>query len=78
MSPPWLSLSIGDRIVLPADHLGNWAGSRGTRCRYAVCWAKFSLGSGAIGDHRFMNPTGALEPFWDFCEVVKGLFILVV
>ena len=25
-----------------------------------------------------MNPTGAPEPFWDFCEVMKGLFILAL
>ena len=25
-----------------------------------------------------MNPTGAPEPFWDFYEVMKGLFILVL
>ena len=25
-----------------------------------------------------MNPIGAPEPFWDFYEVVKALFILVV
>ena len=24
-----------------------------------------------------MNPTGAPEPFGDFCEVVKGLFTLI-
>ena len=34
--------------------------------------------SGSIGDPGFMNPTGAPEPFWDFCEVVKGLFILIL
>jgi len=38
----------------------------------------FLLGSRPIEDPEFMNPTGALEPFWDFYEVVKGLFILVV
>ena len=31
-------------------------------------------GSGSIGDPGFMNPIGAPEPLWDFCEAVKGLF----
>ena len=38
----------------------------------------FLLESEPIGDPGFMNPTGAPEPFWDFCKIVKGLFILVV
>ena len=36
------------------------------------------LGSGPIRDPGFMNLAGVPEPFWDFCDVVKGLFILVV
>ena len=61
----------------PGLSLGIWAGLGGMCCHYAICWAEFLLGSGSIGDPRFMNPTGAPEPFWDFGEVMKGLFTLV-
>ena len=78
VSPPWPGLLVGDQIILRAGHFGNWDSLGGARCCYAVCWAEFLLGSGPIGDPGFMNPTGAPEPFWDFYEVMKGLFILVL
>ena len=62
----------------PDLSLGFWASPGGMRCCYAIRWAEFLLGRGPIGDPGFMNPTGAPEPFWDFCEVVKGLFTLVL
>ena len=77
MSPPWLGLLVGNQIVALAYHYVSGPAREARIVATSSAGPSFLWESGSIGDPEYMNLTGAPVPFWDFCEVMKGLFILV-
>ena len=81
---PRLGLLVGASTRSPSRRSQSVTGSWSWPVIAYLGWSKHVLslccllgqvlqGSGSIRDPRFMNPTGAFEPLWGFCEAVKGL-----